>query len=121
MSVMDNKRNNRIEEMLSSLDGCKRAEAPDFFYTRLRAKMLARHEGGKKGISPNNGLHWKLKPVYILTSLLLVIAVNVFVFLRGRDETTTVTTDNNESFQQSIAAEYNLNDNITMYDLNQDK
>ena len=112
---MDNKVNNRIEEVLSSLDGCKRATAPDFFYTRLRAKM-------ERGLTPNNTRDWKLRPVYIISALLLVIAINVFVFLRGQNgTTTTATADNNESVQQSIAAEYSLNDINTVYDLNLDK
>ena len=113
---MDNKRNNRIEEILSSLDGSKRAAAPDFFYTRLKAKMLARHEGGE---SKTKSREWMLRPVYIVSALLLVLAINAFVFLKGDNETTTA--DNNESVQQSIAAEYSLNDINTVYDLNQDK
>ena len=116
---MDNKGNNRIEEILSSLDGSKRAAAPDFFYTRLKAKMLARLENG---ISKPKSREWMLRPVYIVSALLLVLAINLFVFLKGSDnETTTATADNNESVQQSIAAEYSLNDINTVYDLNQDK
>ena len=111
---MDNKRNNRVEEVLSSLDGSKRAVAPDFFYTRLRARM-------ERELTKNNRRNWVLRPVYIVSALLLVLAVNVFVVLKGQDETTTATADNNESFQQSIAAEYSLNDINTVYDLNQDK
>ncbi|HMK24997.1 MAG TPA: hypothetical protein VK483_03135 [Chitinophagaceae bacterium] len=118
---MDNKRNNRIEEILSSLDGSKRAAAPDFFYTRLRARMLARHEGGERGLPQNNSRGWMLRPVYIVSALLLVLAINVFVFLQGDNETSTATADNNESVQQSIAAEYSVNDINTVYDLNQDK
>ena len=118
---MDNKENIRIEEVLSSLDGAKRAAAPDFFYTRLKAKMLARLEGGEKGLSNNTNRDWKLRPVYIISGLVLVLALNVFVFLRGQDDTTTTIADNNESVQQSIASEYSLNDNNTVYDLNQDK
>ena len=125
MSVMDTKRNNpqdavhRVEETLSSLDGTKRAAVPDFFYTRLRAKMLARLEGREGDLNKTYSRSWKLRPVYIVSALLLVLAINVFVFLNGRDETTTA--DNNESVQQSIAAEYSLNDINTVYDLNQDK
>ena len=111
---MDNKGNTSIEEVLSSLDGSKRAAAPDFFYTRLKARM-------ERGISKNNRRDWILRPVYIVSALLLVIAFNVLIFLRGDDETTTATADNNESVQQSIAAEYSLNDANTVYDLNQDK
>ena len=114
MVIMDKKRNTRIEEILSSLDGSKRAAAPDFFYTRLRARM-------EKGLTPNNSRNWQLRPVYIISALLLVISINVYVFLRGQDETTTATADNNESVQQSIASEYSLNDINTVYDLNQDK
>ena len=109
---MDNKRNNRIEEVLSSLDGSKRSAAPDFFYTRLRARM-------QRELTKNNSRNWQLRPVYIVSALFLVIAINLFVFLRGQNETTTA--DNNESVQQSIAAEYSLNDINTVYDLNQDK
>ena len=113
---MDNKRNNRIEEILSSLDGSKRAAAPDFFYTRLKAKMLGRLEGG---INKTKSREWMLRPVYIVSALLLVLAINIFVFLKGDNETTIA--DNNESVQQSIASEYSLNDINTVYDLNQDK
>jgi anti-sigma-K factor RskA len=125
--IMDHKGNNpqdavhRMEEVLSSLDGSKRATAPNFFYTRLRARMLARLEDGEKGLTPNKNRDWIWRPVYIVSALLLVIAINVFVFLRSQNETTTATADNNESVQQSIAAEYSLNDINTVYDLNQDK
>ena len=112
---MDNKGNNRIEEILCSLDGSKRAAAPDFFYTRLKARM-------EKGLTKNNVREWMLRPVYIVSALLLVLAVNIFVFLKGGDnETTAAAADNNESVQQSIASEYSLNDINTVYDLNQDK
>ena len=116
---MDNQRNNRIEEVLSSLDGSKRAAAPDFFYTRLKAKMLAQLEGG---LSKTKSREWMLRPVYIVSALLLVLVINAFVFLKGdNDDNETITADNNESVQQSIAAEYSLNDINTVYDLNQDK
>ena len=96
MSVMDIKKNNRIEELLSSLDGIKRAAAPDFFYTRLRARM-------EQGLTPKNtSRNWVLRPVYIVSALFLVLALNIFVLLKGQDETTN--DDNNESVQQSIAA-----------------
>ena len=118
---MDNKENKSIEKVLSSLDGSKRAMAPDFFYTRLRARMLARHEGAEKGLTPNKSRDWILRPAYIITALLLVLAINVLVFLRGQGETTTADNNNNESVQQSIASEYSLNDINTVYDLNQEK
>lgn len=109
---MDNNRNNRIDKVLNSLDGVQRASAPDFFYTRLRARM-------EKGIAADNKPNRVLRPAYIFTVLLLIIAVNAFVFLKNQDQATVV--DNNETVQQSIAAEYNLYDINSVYDLNQDK
>jgi hypothetical protein len=117
MKFMQTDRNNKIEEILGSLDGAKRAEIPDFFYTRLKARMLARKSGGE--VIQSRG--WILRPVFIVSVLLLVLAINGFVFLKGQQETTTPTADNNVSVQQSIAAEYSLNDNNTVYDLNPDK
>lgn len=108
---MENNRNNRIDEVLNSLDGVKRPSAPDFFYTRLRAKL-------EKGLLDNNP-KWVLRPAYIFSALLLVITINAFVFLKNQNQTTVV--DNNETVQQSIAAEYNLYDINTVYDLNQEK
>jgi ABC-type Na+ efflux pump permease subunit len=117
MEFMQTDRNNKIEEIIISLDGAKRAEVPDFFYTRLKARMLARHEGSDS----IQGRSRILRPVFIVSAVLLVLAINAFVFLKGQNETNTSTADNNESVQQSIAAEYSLNDNNTVYDLNQEK
>ena len=110
---MNKERNNRIDEMLNSLDGVKKAVAPDFFYTRLRARL-------EKGLIINAKPKWVLRPVYIFSTLLLVIAINAFVFLRNQN-VTSATADNNETVQQSIASEYNIYDINSVYDLNQDK
>ena len=118
---MKNNRNNNIEDILSSLDNSQRAAAPDFFYTRLIARMQARLEGGEKGLSVRVNTGWRLKPVYVIGALLMVLAVNAVVLLKGQNETGNFTADNDESVQQSIAAEYSLNDNNSVYDLNQDK
>jgi hypothetical protein len=103
----------RIDEALNSLDGVQRASAPDFFYSRLKARL-------EKKLPNTYNSKWVLRPVYIFSTLLLVIAINAFVFLRNQ-KITSATADNNESVQQSIAAEYNLYDINSVYDLNQDK
>jgi hypothetical protein len=105
-----------VNEILDSLDGIKRAGAPDFFYTRLSAKMAA----GYDEIPGNQRPVWSLRPVYITAVLVLILVVNAVVFLRNNNEATVVANDN-ETIQQSIAADYNLTDNNTVYDLNQDK
>jgi hypothetical protein len=112
---MENKRNNNIEDILNSLDGSQRAAAPDFFYTRLRAKM-------EKGLTPQPTRGWKLKPAYVIAALILALSVNAAVLLKGNNGSTdgggVVAIDESE---QSIAAEYNLYENNIVYDLNQDK
>jgi hypothetical protein len=113
---MNNNRNSKIEEILGSLDNTPRAVAPDFFYTRLKARM-------ERAIEPATPKSWILRPAYALVALVLVLFINAAVVLEGN---ITATANNNntvgdtETFQ-SIAAEYSLNDNNTLYDLNQDK
>ena len=115
---MENNRNKKIEDILGSLDNTKGAAAPDFFYTRLKARM-------EKGFEPAVPRSWILRPAYALVAILLVLVINAAVIVNGNtvaDNSVTAATggDNTESFQ-SIAAEYSLNDNNTLYDLNPDK
>lgn len=112
---MENKRNNNIEDILNSLDGTPRAAAPDFFYTRLKAKM-------EKQLTPQPARGWKLRPAYVITALILVLAVNATMLIKGNNTTAdnSVVAIDIES-DQSIAAEYNLYENSIIYDLNQDK
>lgn len=93
-----------IEDILNSLDGARRATTPDFFYTRLKARM-------EKGYAAPVQKHWVLRPVYAMAALVLVILLNAAVILQGANAP-----ENNGSeteTYQSIAAEYNLNDTIT--------
>ena len=112
MIYMDTERNKKTGLIFNSLDGISRATAPDFFYTRLKARM-------EKDTDQNKKPTWIVRPVYVLATLLLILAVNVIVFLKNGDE--VVVADDNETAQQSIAAEYSLIDSNPMYDLNQDK
>lgn len=102
----------RIEEILNSLDGTRRAVAPDFFYTRLKARM-------EKGYDTPVKQSWVLRPVYAFTALMLVLLINAAVILRGNNSAETNAGDSES--MQSIAAEYRLNDNAILFDINQDK
>ena len=53
--TMNTERNKQAEEIINSLDGVKRASAPDFFYTRLKARM-------EKGLDPGYRRSWVLRP-----------------------------------------------------------
>jgi hypothetical protein len=112
---MSTEKNRRTDEILNSLEGVKRAGVPDFFYTRLMARM-------EKGLPAGNNKTWILKPVYAMAVIILVLIINAFVFFNTKDdESTSEIVNDNETLQQSIAAEYSLTDNNSIYDLNTDK
>ncbi|HEX4877631.1 MAG TPA: hypothetical protein VFV31_13230 [Chitinophagaceae bacterium] len=105
------KENDNAELILGSIDNIERAAAPEFFYTRLRARM--EREAETVIARP-----WVLRPVYALTALFLILLINAFVLIKGNNSTENIT--NTSDTMQSIAAEYNLNDN-SIYDLNQER
>ena len=102
---MDNKRNSTTDEVLDSLDGIQRATMPDFFYTRLKARM-------EKGYVPASPRSWILRPAYAVAALLLVLIINAAVIFKNRETKAGSGNPEIESLQ-SIAAEYNLNETIT--------
>lgn len=110
--MMNNEKNNKLEGILNSLDGCTRAEAPGFFYTRLKARM--ENEAGTSDSRP-----WILRPVFAVATLILVLMINAFVLLQ-RNTNTTVQAAGDSDILQSIASEYRLNENGNLYDLTQD-
>ncbi|HWR32199.1 MAG TPA: hypothetical protein VN451_01635 [Chitinophagaceae bacterium] len=119
---MNTEKNKKTDEVLSSLDGIKKAQAPDFFYTRLMAKMVTRDEVGQSTLPGDSKGIWMLRPVYAAFVLALILIINSFVFLNNPgDESNSNMSGENETLQQSIAAEYSLADNNSIYDLNADK
>jgi hypothetical protein len=106
---MNNERNKKIEEILGSLDASQRASAPDYFYTRLKARM--EKEQGKEARNS-----WILRPAYAFAALVLLLAVNAIIILQREEKVDNSTADNETV--QSVAAEYSLNDNMT-YEINQ--
>ena len=108
---MDNNKNKKIEDILGSLDTNQRAPAPDFFYTRLKARMEGKYE-------KETTKKWLLRPAYALAALLLVLAINVVVILKGEESSGNNSSDTETV--QSIAAEYSLNNSLT-YEINDEK
>lgn len=106
---MKNERNKQIDEIMDSLDNIQKATAPDFFYTRLKARM-------EQEIISVPQQSWSLRPVYILGVLLVVIAINAAVIFKG--SSTTETSISDTETMQSIASEYRINSNLT-YEINQ--
>lgn len=104
--------NNKVEEILNSLDGCTKATVPDFFYTRLKARMD--HETALPVRQS-----WVLRPAFAVTALVLVLLVNAFVLFQRNKTNSNLASDTDTL--QSVAAEYSLNDNSNVYDLSQDR
>lgn len=108
---MNSEKNNKIEQILNSVDQIERVEAPSFFYTRLKAKM-------EKGLpSESNVRSWVFRPAFAFAALLLVILINAAVFLKGTVSDKVAPATETEMFQ-SIASEYSINSNLT-YEINQ--
>ncbi|MBK8951160.1 MAG: hypothetical protein IPM85_01190 [Chitinophagaceae bacterium] len=61
---------------------------------------------------------WILKPVYAIALIATVIVVNLAVVLIKTDTQNTLTNDSDRF--QTIAADYNLADNGSFYEINQE-
>jgi hypothetical protein len=107
-------KNNKIEEILSSLDDCSGAAAPDFFYTRLKARM----EKQDNPVAARSS--WILKPAYAMAAVLAVLILNAFILLQNNKPDSSTLTSDTDTFQ-SIAAEYRLNDNNNLFDLTEER
>ena len=67
--MMENRLSNeRIEQIMGSLDSIQKAAAPDFFYTRLTGKMQQEQE---------HRTIFVLRPAFITAVLTVLLIVNV--------------------------------------------
>jgi hypothetical protein len=112
---MKTENNKKTDEILSSLDGIKRAVPEGFFFTRLKARM-------EKDLLPASTQPGLLKPAYAFPLLVLILAVNAFAIL-GKKNTGSgdMASGNEKEILQSIAAEYNPSDMSSLYDLNEER
>ncbi|HAL95531.1 MAG: hypothetical protein EB025_02855 [Chitinophagaceae bacterium] len=91
----------KVDQLISSLDQVKRAPAPAFFYTRLRARM------DHNSVAPLLGV--QLRPALALFIMLLLFLVNtILVINRTPTPTLADVTDKEES--QHWSNEYAAND-----------
>jgi hypothetical protein len=103
--------NKNIDKILESLDGVSPAAAPDFFYTRLKARMLRQHEEA----APKKATGWLLKPAFVFAAFALLIIVNAFVFFKNNNNEKNDLSGNDNI--QTIAADYSISDPNSLYDL----
>jgi hypothetical protein len=126
---MQTGKNHKIEEILSSLDAVKKAEAPDFFYTRLKARMLARQSGGlarqsgdDKSMTPASPRPWMLRPAFAFAMLVVILLVNALIIINTNNSSPDALSNSPDLESiQSIAAEYSVADAGSLYDLNPDR
>ena len=101
--MKNNLSNERIEKIMGSLDGVHKAEAPDFFYTRLSGKMQINEEDRKP--------FFLLRPAFITTVLSVLLIINVISLLKidkTAEQYSTAKADKPATIE-SFAKAYNLN------------
>jgi hypothetical protein len=99
MSTDSYKNSRRIDEVMESLEGIQRAKAPDFMYTRLKAKMEKEFDqGGLLG-------RWLTKPVLALSIAAFILIINATTVLKMWEQGTSAGTTGSES-AQVVAADY---------------
>lgn len=113
---MKKQASNKTDEILNSLDAVKRIKAPDFFYTRLKAKMLARQTGGETSplAIPTRRI---LRPAYVIAFLAALIVFNLVSLIKQNNEKNVAANAEQEN-SQTIASAYHLDDNLSL-ELNQ--
>lgn len=100
----------REDRILTSLDGLQKAQAPDYFYTRLIARM-------ENELLPVRKPFFLLRPAFITTALFLVLVLNVISLTHFRKDKPAAPSSNETAKEpasmESFAKAYNLNDNLS--------
>ena len=102
---MENRdKENRIDRIMTSIDGLEKAAAPDFFYTRLTGRMQRELDEKRKPF-------FVLRPVFATAALSVLLIINI-VFLTQMNTTSVKDTTKEESKPATIdafAKAYDLN------------
>lgn len=100
---MSKYQNEKIERALNSLDEMEQIEAPNFFYTRLKAKMENKLQKQPTGFIAS-------RPVFILSALLLLLVVNITVLLPSKKDNSNAEAEtvNQKADLESFMASYNI-------------
>jgi len=104
---MINDINNKIEETLSSLDNIGQANAPNFFETRLRAKME------KTLLIHKNSYNLK-KPIWAVALLTTLLFFNVYA-IKLTSKPVNKQNIQNQTNIQGFIIDYQLNTNSSQY------
>jgi hypothetical protein len=89
------------DDHLQSLQGLQEAGTDEFFYTRLKAKMLARQTNGAP-----QGWSLPLKPVWVVGTLVLLLVINGFILTQQYKMKEVNSSAASSSPLQNFAASY---------------
>jgi len=92
------KRTALVDEHLLTMQSMEEIGTDDFFYTRLKARMEREQ--------PEQGWSFPLKPVWIVGTLVLLLAVNGFMLSQQFKTTDTKSATNSTSPLQNFASSY---------------
>jgi hypothetical protein len=96
---------NKIDSALNSLDDLQRASAPNFFYTRLQARL------DKTQNETAFDFLGFAKPAFLIITLSLFLLMNTFMITKLYKQKTVVSSSGKPSLQ-SFASEYDLNNSV---------
>ena len=92
---------NKIDSVLNSLDGIRRASREPYFFTRLQARMA-------KGERDWGLVGFISRPVYALAMLCIVISVNTWIVFKDTDDTLPVNAFSATGANDGSEEEYNV-------------
>jgi len=109
MTGMNKKNTPLLDEHLESLKGMQAAEAGDFFYTRLRQRMVADMQRN----AIDKLWRFPLKPVWTVSLLVILLGVNGFMLTQQFRNKHISSNSNNsaiknfaESYDQTVTTTY---------------
>jgi hypothetical protein len=98
-----------VDKHLECLKGMQEAVTDDFFYTRIKARM----ESGLEEEIFRSGWRFSLKPVWAISTLILLLALNGFIlFQQGKTKKGPAATTSSslqsfaEFYDQTISSSY---------------
>jgi hypothetical protein len=103
---------NKIEEILNSLDGIQKADPKPFLATRVKASLQQKITIWDRVITNIT------KPIFVLTSIMVLLALNVFIVLQNKNIESESTLVNEEELVQN---DYATNTFYTIENNNDDE
>ena len=109
---MENRdKENRIDRILTSIDGLEKAAAPDFFYTRLTGRMQRELEEKRRPF-------FVLRPAFATAALSILLVVNIIFLTQWNKQPAqdSQAQPGKPATIESFAKAYNLDASSSLYE-----